>query len=75
MNDSKEKFIPLWLFRLPAGEYSLTYLAKHTRKHKQSLTRTLKNLGLKVEYRQTENCKFLEAIYFWDGKLDKTSFP
>ena len=65
---TKIKNIPNWLKALPHGKYSLNFLAKHTNKHKQSLIRTFKNLGLKKEYQQNEGACVLEVYYIWDGK-------
>jgi hypothetical protein len=69
------KIIPIWLQKLQIGEYSLTELAKYSKKSKQSLTRTLKNIGVAKLYKHSSTTKsnkerknFMEAIYLWEGK-------
>lgn len=63
----KKKQIPLWLENLPPGKYFLKYLVKHSGKHKNSVVRTLKRLGLKRELIQCYDSNFSEALYEWGG--------
>lgn len=60
------KRIPEWLQNLPPGKYSLKFLVTHTRKHKSSIVRTLKNLKVKNRYPRND-MNFREALYTWKG--------
>ncbi len=65
------KFVPKFLKELPSGEYSLSELATIANRKKESVCRTLNNLGLSKEYTQCDtSANVREAIYFWPGIED-----
>jgi hypothetical protein len=62
----KQKRIPFWLSILPDGRYSLSVMAFHADKSKNSVVRTLRVLGVKKEHQSIPNSNMCETIYIWE---------
>lgn len=64
----REKQIPEWLVNLTPGKYSLNELVTLSRKQKNSLCRTLKNLNLRTTYSVIKkDSPYPQAFYYWPG--------